>query len=129
MNAFTFLNVALHSLLLSAFGLLVVLGFLRDARHRAWAALLTLIVAMFAPLGMKWPHEAGPKMEKNETSTATTWTPDWKVNVTTQQTFDSRTGSDGSIIAELVLIPSGSCFGTVDRRCRSFLAYGSGYCS
>ena len=42
MNAIMLVNLALHALLLSAVGWILVRWGVRDARHRAWAALLVL---------------------------------------------------------------------------------------
>ena len=53
MNAITLINVALHVLLLSALGWGMVRWCIPDARHRAWASLLVLLIALIAPLFME----------------------------------------------------------------------------
>lgn len=79
MNAVTTINVALHALLLSALGWVLVRWCVKDARHRAWASLLTVTAAVIAPVLMEWglpiaaPQQPVPEMP------ASSWKLDWKI--------------------------------------------------
>src|SRR4051794_23312246 len=87
MNAILFANIALRALLLSAIGWALVRWCIRDARHRAWASLLALIIAAAAPVVMELPPSprgaATPLI--NEQTLAipiNSWKPDWKISTT-----------------------------------------------
>lgn len=59
-DTLTFFNLALHSLLLSLLGWLAVRLFVRDARRRAHAALMAILLALIAPWAVSaWPYPHG----------------------------------------------------------------------
>ncbi|MFZ4765032.1 MAG: M56 family metallopeptidase, partial [Roseimicrobium sp.] len=84
MSALSSLNVALHALLLSALGWGLVKWGVRDARHRAWAALVAACLTLGAPLLMEMPRDleqratVSPLLAPNPS-----WKPDWKVSAAT----------------------------------------------
>lgn len=81
MNSITLLNIALHTLLLSMAGWMLVRGCLRDPRHRACAALVTLTVAAAIP---GWLNRPAPPLPQPPSTfpAVTAWKPDWKMHVT-----------------------------------------------
>src|SRR5690348_9127145 len=82
MNAITLTNIALQGLLLSAIGWALVRWCIRDARHRAWTALLALLVAFIAPLIMEIRGElAVSAMEEATPAPVSAWRPDWKISM------------------------------------------------
>lgn len=81
MSAIPFLNVALHALLISVLGWALVKWCVRDARHRAWAALLAVFITVVAPALMELPRHPDAPSDTAVPYVAATasWKPDWKV--------------------------------------------------
>lgn len=80
MSGIVLLNIAWQSLLFTAIGWAVVRWAIRDARHRAWTALLTLILAVAGPLALNSipPIESDSPTNKPQSAG---WQPDWKVEL------------------------------------------------
>jgi hypothetical protein len=77
MTALDLLNVGLQTVLLGSAGWLLVCLFLKDARHRALASLMTLAAMVLLP----WmPHWQGA-YSSSEAQEASPWRPEWKVTV------------------------------------------------
>lgn len=80
MSGITLLNIAWQSLLFTAIGWAMVHWAIRDARHRAWTAVLTLFLAVAGPLALN----SIPSIEADPLTDApqsTGWQPDWKVEI------------------------------------------------
>lgn len=83
MNAITWVNVALHALILSALGWLLVKVCVKDARHRAWASLIAVGAVIVAPLLMEleWPTLPSLRTEESvPTGQPSSWKPDWTIS-------------------------------------------------
>ena len=76
MTALDLLNVGLQTLLLGSAGCLLVWLFLNDARHRAWASLLSLAAMVLLPWMPLWQGAYSAW----EAQDASTWRPEWKVD-------------------------------------------------
>ena len=107
MSSVTPLNFALHSLLLSVGGWMLVRWCLRDARQRAWAALAMLIIVTAGPLFIAcWPaHLAAdaPDMTPSLPVQHSAWKPEWKI--TLSQSPPSMIHSSFSSLAEPSAFP------------------------
>lgn len=77
MTALDWLNVGLQSVLLGAAGWLVVSFFLRDARHRAWASLLSLAAMVLLPWIPLWQANHAVV----DVPVPSAWRPEWNVRV------------------------------------------------
>lgn len=77
MTALALLNVGLQTLLLGTAGCLLVCLFLNEARHRAWASLLSLAAMVLMPWIPFWQgtHSAWEAQEP------TMWRPEWKITL------------------------------------------------
>lgn len=77
MSALEMLNMGLQTLLPGVIGWLLVAVVLKDARHRAWAALLTLSAMIVLPWMPPW-NESEVDVGKAGLSS---WVPEWKVTI------------------------------------------------
>lgn len=78
----TFFNLALHSLLLNALGWLAVRWCVRDARRRAHAAMMTILLALIAPWAVSvWPLPHREADAPEQTMVAQGLPLEWRIKV------------------------------------------------
>lgn len=95
MNELEMLNMGLQTLLPGVIGSLLVAVVLKDARHRAWAALITLSAMMVLPWMPPW-NESEVNVEAAGFSS---WVPEWKVTIEESVTV-LPTSTDAVMAAE-----------------------------
>lgn len=82
MNNITWLNLGLQSLLLTLPGWLLVRGWVRDARQRAWASVMVLCAALVVPpVMMLQPERDTPAPSAPLIAPPVTWLPDWTMKL------------------------------------------------
>jgi len=93
MSALEFLNMGLQTLLPGLVGCLLVCLVLKDARHRAWAALITVAAMVVLPWFPLW-YQSDVSMD---TTGFSSWRPEWKVKVS--EPVPMLTVSQGALTA------------------------------
>lgn len=83
MNTTAFYSFALHALVISGVGWLLVRWGLRDARHRAWAAMVMALSAVLQPLAVNLGRgPAAAEVSAPEAAeVASAWKPEWTVKL------------------------------------------------
>ena len=101
MNEITLLNLGFQALALSALGWITLRSGIRDARHRAWTALLVLFTTALLPLALlAFPIPSTPPVQFESSAKSSPSSLNWKIHLdpTPVQTNPSLSGAPSSAL-------------------------------
>lgn len=99
MNEITLLSLGLQAFALSAFGWIILRLGIKDARHRAWAALLVLLTSAVLPIALlAFPTSSPPPVQLEASAKSSPAPLNWKIHLdpTLVQTKPSVSGASSS---------------------------------
>jgi hypothetical protein len=101
MNEITLLNLGFQALALSALGWITLRSGIKDARHRAWTALLVLFTTAVLPLALlAFPIPSAPPVQFESSAKSSPSSLNWKIHLdpTPVQTNPSVSGAPSSAL-------------------------------